>query len=246
MASSIQKLWSFLSHNHCSCTSSFCRRHRRTRRWPCERFSARAKLHWGFYGSGEINLCVTDDMTLPLLCNFHILLDSLCQVEPWGTQHSEAHSALWRRVVWDKFTDTGMKHLWNVGKQIPVYMGLQPRRQPSSYSPPQKLQFLLRKITFVFDEKEFWKLTVDFIFHFPSLSTAISVCLHIFHPLSLLYGHLRHASSSIFTPMVNSCLWIFYTWQRAEVRLCKAKRCEMVWKSLTPSLTDRIPEGYNS
>jgi hypothetical protein len=30
----------------------------------------------------------------------------------------------------------GSKHLWNVGKLIPVYTKLQPRRQPSSYSPP--------------------------------------------------------------------------------------------------------------
>jgi hypothetical protein len=30
----------------------------------------------------------------------------------------------------------GSKHLWNVGKLLPDYMAQQPRRQPSSYSPP--------------------------------------------------------------------------------------------------------------
>jgi hypothetical protein len=31
--------------------------------------------------------------------------------------------------------DGGSKHLWNVGKLLPDYTALQPRRQPSSYSP---------------------------------------------------------------------------------------------------------------
>jgi hypothetical protein len=32
--------------------------------------------------------------------------------------------------------DGGSKHLWNVGKLLPDYTAQQPRRQPSSYSPP--------------------------------------------------------------------------------------------------------------
>jgi hypothetical protein len=32
--------------------------------------------------------------------------------------------------------DGGSKHLRNVGKLLPDYMAEQPRRQPSSYSPP--------------------------------------------------------------------------------------------------------------
>jgi hypothetical protein len=36
----------------------------------------------------------------------------------------------------DRPDDGGTKHLWNVGKLLPDYMAQQPRRQPSSYSPP--------------------------------------------------------------------------------------------------------------
>jgi hypothetical protein len=35
--------------------------------------------------------------------------------------------------------DGGSKDLWNVGKLLPDYTALQPRRQPSSYSPPCSL-----------------------------------------------------------------------------------------------------------
>jgi hypothetical protein len=41
--------------------------------------------------------------------------------------------------------DRGNKALWNVGKLLPDYMALQPRRQPSSYSPPWEPQILLEK-----------------------------------------------------------------------------------------------------
>jgi hypothetical protein len=40
--------------------------------------------------------------------------------------------------------DGGSKDLWNVGKLLPDYTALQPRRQPSSYSPPWEPQILLR------------------------------------------------------------------------------------------------------
>jgi hypothetical protein len=39
--------------------------------------------------------------------------------------------------------DGGSKYLCNVGKLIPVYTMLQPRRRPSSYSPPSEPQILL-------------------------------------------------------------------------------------------------------
>jgi hypothetical protein len=41
--------------------------------------------------------------------------------------------------------DGGSKVLWNVGKLLPDYTALQPRRQPSSYSPPSEPQILLSK-----------------------------------------------------------------------------------------------------
>jgi hypothetical protein len=37
--------------------------------------------------------------------------------------------------------DGGSKDLWNVGKLLPDYTKQQPRRQPSSYSPPWEPQF---------------------------------------------------------------------------------------------------------
>jgi hypothetical protein len=41
----------------------------------------------------------------------------------------------------DKYPDDGgSKALWNVGKLLPDYTALQPRRQPSSYSPPWEPQ----------------------------------------------------------------------------------------------------------
>jgi hypothetical protein len=39
--------------------------------------------------------------------------------------------------------DGGSKDLWNDGKRLPYYTALQPRRQPSSYSPPWEPQILL-------------------------------------------------------------------------------------------------------
>jgi hypothetical protein len=43
------------------------------------------------------------------------------------------------------FCDGGSKDLWNVGKLLPDYTALQPRRQPSSYSPPWEPQILPSK-----------------------------------------------------------------------------------------------------
>jgi hypothetical protein len=39
--------------------------------------------------------------------------------------------------------DGGSKDIWNVGKLLPDYTALQPRRQPSSYSPPWEPLILL-------------------------------------------------------------------------------------------------------
>jgi hypothetical protein len=36
----------------------------------------------------------------------------------------------------------GSKDLWNAGKLLPDYTALQPRKQPSSYSPPWEPQIL--------------------------------------------------------------------------------------------------------
>jgi hypothetical protein len=38
--------------------------------------------------------------------------------------------------------DGGSKYLWNVGKLLPDYTALQPRRHPSSYSPPREPEIL--------------------------------------------------------------------------------------------------------
>jgi hypothetical protein len=40
--------------------------------------------------------------------------------------------------------DGGNKHLWNVGELLPDYTALQPRRQPSSYSPPWEPEISIR------------------------------------------------------------------------------------------------------
>jgi hypothetical protein len=45
--------------------------------------------------------------------------------------------------------DGGSKDLWNVGKLLPDYTAIQPRRQPSSYSPQCEPQILLMKIIFL-------------------------------------------------------------------------------------------------
>jgi hypothetical protein len=42
----------------------------------------------------------------------------------------------------------GSKYLWNVGELLPDYTAQQPRRQPSSYSPPWELQISLSFIMF--------------------------------------------------------------------------------------------------
>jgi hypothetical protein len=44
--------------------------------------------------------------------------------------------------------DGGNKDLWDVGKLLPDYMALQPRRQPSSYSPPWEPQILLSELSY--------------------------------------------------------------------------------------------------
>jgi hypothetical protein len=46
----------------------------------------------------------------------------------------------------DRPDDGGSKDLWNFGKLLPDYTALQPRRQPSSYSPPSEPQILSSSI----------------------------------------------------------------------------------------------------
>jgi hypothetical protein len=43
--------------------------------------------------------------------------------------------------------DGGSKDLWNVGKLLPDYTALQPRRQPSSYSLPWEPQILISDLS---------------------------------------------------------------------------------------------------
>jgi hypothetical protein len=50
----------------------------------------------------------------------------------------------------DRPDDGGSKDLWNVGKLLPDYTALQPRRQPSSYSPPWEPQILLKHFLYYF------------------------------------------------------------------------------------------------
>jgi hypothetical protein len=67
---------------------------------------------------------------------------------PFCLRHQGCTVLLPRRQLYtDQFThrpdDGGSKDLWNVGKFLPDYMVLQPRRQQSSYSPPWEPQILL-------------------------------------------------------------------------------------------------------
>jgi hypothetical protein len=65
-------------------------------------------------------------------------------------------------VVTHRPDDGGSKDLWNVGKLLPDYTALQPRRKPSSYSPPWEPQILL--IQLLFNIVFFWtKPVVQYI-----------------------------------------------------------------------------------
>jgi hypothetical protein len=50
------------------------------------------------------------------------------------------------KVLPHRTDDESSKNLSNVGKLLPDYTALQPRRQPSSYSPPWEPQILLRSL----------------------------------------------------------------------------------------------------
>jgi hypothetical protein len=54
----------------------------------------------------------------------------------------------WIKHQGDRPDDGGSRDLRNVGKLLPDCMALQPRRQPSSYSPPWKPQILLSDVQF--------------------------------------------------------------------------------------------------
>jgi hypothetical protein len=83
--------------------------------------------------------------------------------------------------------DGGSKDLWNVGKRLPDYTALQPRRQPSSYSPPWEPQILLELLpdyTAQHPRRQSpsysppWEPEMSPTFHFPH-EQAVTVCLKI-------------------------------------------------------------------
>jgi hypothetical protein len=53
--------------------------------------------------------------------------------------------------------DGGSNDLWNVGITLPDYTVLQPRRQPSSYSPPWKPQILLNECKITYNKRKLFK-----------------------------------------------------------------------------------------
>jgi hypothetical protein len=57
--------------------------------------------------------------------------------------------------------DGGSTDLWNVGKLIPVYTALQPRRQPSSYSPPWEPHVVLNWTAVIY----FFKSVSGYLLH---------------------------------------------------------------------------------
>jgi hypothetical protein len=56
------------------------------------------------------------------------------------------------------------KHLWNVGKLLPDCTTLQPKRQPSSYTPPWEPQTLLSERR-GFTHRNRWNFTCSFLLH---------------------------------------------------------------------------------
>jgi hypothetical protein len=53
------------------------------------------------------------------------------------------------QIAMSRPDDGGSKDLWNVGKLLPDYTVLQPRRQQSEYSPPWEPQILLRQYSLI-------------------------------------------------------------------------------------------------
>jgi hypothetical protein len=62
----------------------------------------------------------------------YVIADRALQVEDFTV----TKMAVFWVVAPDRPDDGGSKDLSNVGKLLPDYTALQPRRQPSSYSPP--------------------------------------------------------------------------------------------------------------
>jgi hypothetical protein len=60
------------------------------------------------------------------------------------TDVSEVFAASIIRGIGHCPEDEGSKHLGNVGKLLPDYKAQQPRRKPSSYSPPWEPEISLR------------------------------------------------------------------------------------------------------
>jgi hypothetical protein len=63
-------------------------------------------------------------------------------------------AVFWVVAIDDRPDDGGSKDFWNVGKLLPDYTALQPRRQQSSYSPTWEPQILLSLNSVLFAENE--------------------------------------------------------------------------------------------
>jgi hypothetical protein len=67
--------------------------------------------------------------------------------------------------------DGGSKDLWNLGKLLSEYRALQPRRQPSLYSPPWEPQILLILFSKNLTYRDSWHSSSKSHVHFPLLTS---------------------------------------------------------------------------
>jgi hypothetical protein len=75
--------------------------------------------------------------------------------------------------------DDGGKHLWNVGELLPDYTAQQPRREPSSHSPPWKPEISLVSPTLTLYKSAFQIQNVSlFIVSFDFRSTQLLLSLN--------------------------------------------------------------------
>jgi hypothetical protein len=95
---------------------------------------------------------------------------------------------LWNLI--DLSDDGGSMDLWNAGKLTAVYTALQPRRQPSSYSPPWEPQVILEQIPVTVFKKVCQQL--------PLLVTMIHTTLPYYSKIRniLILSYLLHLSVS--------------------------------------------------
>jgi hypothetical protein len=81
--------------------------------------------------------------------------------------------------------DGGSKYLWNVGKLLPDYTVLQPRRQPSSYSPLWEPQILLLMLLRWFSSSSI----MDSLLRWTSPTTAEELVSHLAVSSIFSYNH---------------------------------------------------------